>query len=394
MDPGLYALIEPVPFMVLVNPGATPVCQNFYPPAVMKMVDYAFERNKNYFLSYMNINRACFRMLDDSVPIQFKVSNIPTLMGWNASMSIQEILTQLETAYSKPTPMALHNKDLLFRSPMATNDALELLFYRFEHQEIATLAGDPYTQMQIINTVVCILMQAQVLPSKELDTWEQTPNKTYPGLKTFIHEAYTRRLQSLALRMTTGQQGYALGGGTNMFNIWESEDKDMDTADDATTITATQTAAFTTASTLGTTYGGATTIPSKISLAITQLAANQLAIQQQMVAMMLAANALAHHTQLHIPPIQNMGQQPFAGAAHAIFNTGCGGGGCQRGGHGHGCLSSRGGGHGRGAFSHQFLGVVGGIPPFVNGPPVAVVPPTGARVNAPFQSNTTKRCAN
>jgi hypothetical protein len=98
MDPGSYALIEPVPLTVPVNPGATPVYQTFSPPAMIKMVDYAFERNKIYFLSYSNINRACFRMLDDSVPIQFKVSNIPTLMGWNVSMSIQEILTQLETS--------------------------------------------------------------------------------------------------------------------------------------------------------------------------------------------------------------------------------------------------------------------------------------------------------
>jgi hypothetical protein len=307
MDPGLYALIKPIPFAVPVNPGATPVYQNFSPQAVMKMVDYAFKRNKNYFLSYMNINRASFCMLDDSVSIQFKVSNIPTLTRWNASMSIQEILTQLKTAYGKPTPMALHNNDLLFRNPMATNDVPELLFYKIKQcQEIATLAGDRYTQMQIINTVVCILMQAQVLPSKEFDTWEQTPNKTYPRLKTFIHEAYTRCLQSLALRTMTGQQGYAPGGGTNMFNIWESKDKDTDMANNATTTTATQTGAFTTASTLGTIYSGATTIPSEISLAITQLAANQLAIQQQMVVMMLTANTPAHHTQLNIPPIQNM----------------------------------------------------------------------------------------
>jgi hypothetical protein len=395
MDPGLYALIEPVPFAVPVNPGATPVYQNFSPPEVMKMVDYAFKRNKNYVLSYMNTNRACFRMLDDSVPIQFKVSNVPTLTGWNASMSIQEILTQLKTAYGKPTPMALHNKNLLFRSPMATNDAPELLFYRIEQcQEIATLAGDPYTQMQIINTVVRILMQAQVLSSKEFDTWKQTPNKTYPRLKTFIHEAYTKRLQSLALRTTTGQLGYAPGGGTNMFNNLGSKEEDLDMADDATTTTATQTAAFTMASTLGTTYGGATTILSEISLAITQLAANQLAIQQQMAAMTLAAKAPAHHTQFHIPPIQNMGQQPFAGAAQGIFNTERGGGGCQRGGRERGRSSSPGGGHGRRAFARQFPGVVGGIPPFVNGSSAAVVPPTGTRVNAPFRSNTTKRYAN
>jgi len=59
MAPGLYSLIEPTAFTIPPNPGASPVYQNFAPPATMKMVDYAFERDKNYYLSYVNINRAC-----------------------------------------------------------------------------------------------------------------------------------------------------------------------------------------------------------------------------------------------------------------------------------------------------------------------------------------------
>jgi hypothetical protein len=112
-----------------------------------------------------------------------------------------------------------------------------------------------------------------------------------------------------------------------------------------------------------------------------------------MAAMTFAANSPSPHTQFQIPPIQNMGQQPFAGAAQGIYNTGRGGGGCQQGGRGRGCTGSRGGGCGRGVFAQQIPGGFGGIPPFVNGPPVAFVPPTGARVNAPFQSNPTKRYA-
>ena len=73
MDPGLYALIKPILFTVPLSPGALPVYQNFKPPVMMRMVDYAFE--KNYFLSFSSINRACFYMLDESLPIQFKVSN-------------------------------------------------------------------------------------------------------------------------------------------------------------------------------------------------------------------------------------------------------------------------------------------------------------------------------
>jgi hypothetical protein len=157
---------------------------------------------------------------------------------------------------------------------MTTTDMPKMLFYRIEQcQEIATLAGDPFTPMQIMNTVVRILMQAQVLPSKEFNTWEQMAVKTYPGLKTFIHEAYTRRLQSLALHTMTGQQGYAQGGN-NMFNMLaEQEDgEDTDTANNATTVM--QTAAFTTDSTLGNTYSEATTVPSEITTAINQLVAN------------------------------------------------------------------------------------------------------------------------
>jgi hypothetical protein len=43
MDPGLYALIEPNLFNILINPGAMPVYQNFASPVMMKMVDYVFE---------------------------------------------------------------------------------------------------------------------------------------------------------------------------------------------------------------------------------------------------------------------------------------------------------------------------------------------------------------
>ncbi len=47
----------------------------------MKMTDKIFEGNKNYYLSFVNINRACFRMLNDNIADQFKVSNMPNMMG-------------------------------------------------------------------------------------------------------------------------------------------------------------------------------------------------------------------------------------------------------------------------------------------------------------------------
>ncbi len=77
----------------------------------MKMIDNVFARNKNYCLSYMNISRACFPMLDEMVPNRYKVLNTPNLTGWNVSMSLRGILDQLMANYGMPDAMVLFNND-------------------------------------------------------------------------------------------------------------------------------------------------------------------------------------------------------------------------------------------------------------------------------------------
>jgi hypothetical protein len=209
MAPNMYALLELMPFVVPTDPGAAPVYSAFTLPATMKMINAAFQRDKNYYLSYKNINRACFRMLEDLVPNQFKVSNNPVLMGWNASMSIQDILNQMETFYGKPSSGTLFANNTLFKSPFTMSEAPELLFYCIEQcQEIMTLGQLPYTTKQIIQNALRLLMMSQIFPMKEFDTWENSTVKTYPALKTFIHEAYSCRLNSLDLRYTLASLGY------------------------------------------------------------------------------------------------------------------------------------------------------------------------------------------
>ncbi len=88
MTPAVYALLEPNPFVLPGDPGPAPVYTSFATPAAIKMIDASFKQDKNYFLTYKIINRACFRMLKDLVPNQYKVSNTPVLNGWNATMSI------------------------------------------------------------------------------------------------------------------------------------------------------------------------------------------------------------------------------------------------------------------------------------------------------------------
>jgi hypothetical protein len=219
MAPAMYALLEPNAFVAPVNLGPAPVSMPFATPAVIKMVDATFERDKNYFVSYKNINCACFRMLNELVPNQYKVSNTPSLIGWNATMSIQFILNQLEDTYGKPLAAVLFANDTLFKSAFSATKAPELLFYRIKQcQEIMTLGKLPYTPEQVIANALRLLMALQIFPTREFDMWENMAVKMYPALKTFIHEAYSHRLNSMELRNTTSTLGYA-PPAQNMYHV-------------------------------------------------------------------------------------------------------------------------------------------------------------------------------
>jgi len=58
-------------------------------------IDASFKRGKNYWKSYMIIQRAVFNCLDDGIDDAFKVSNNPALTGWNASMEPREMFDQI-----------------------------------------------------------------------------------------------------------------------------------------------------------------------------------------------------------------------------------------------------------------------------------------------------------
>jgi hypothetical protein len=98
MDPTTYLLLEGVAFFIPPDPGLTAIFPSGAGVArtAMKTIQATFDSDKNYYLSYKNITRACFRMLDANVLDQFKVSNNPTLTGWNLTMSIIDIIGQLQ----------------------------------------------------------------------------------------------------------------------------------------------------------------------------------------------------------------------------------------------------------------------------------------------------------
>ncbi len=169
---------------------------------------------------------------------------------------------------------------------MAPSDSPEVLFYRIEQcQEVQIIGKVPITTEQIIANAVRILIGSNLLPNKEFDAWEALPIKTWATLKTFFQAAYCRRLTSLALRSTSGQNGYA---NHNMYNFFEGVDEDTDD-DTVTTITPITTVAAAAMATTGTSGMAQPSIPasitSEIAAAIKQLSQNQTAIMLQMAAL-------------------------------------------------------------------------------------------------------------
>jgi hypothetical protein len=81
LSPMVYALLEPNPFLAPADPGAVAVYAQFALPAQIKTANAMFVRAQNKYGLYKYIMRACFRMLDESISDQFKVSNVPTLIG-------------------------------------------------------------------------------------------------------------------------------------------------------------------------------------------------------------------------------------------------------------------------------------------------------------------------
>ncbi len=87
-------------------------------------------------------------------------------------------------------------------------DAPESLFYSIEQcQEIQVLAQDSYTNTQIINNTIRLLMQFSIFPLKEFNDWEAITPKMYPALKTFIAVAYTHQMLAMQLHNTAGKMG-------------------------------------------------------------------------------------------------------------------------------------------------------------------------------------------
>ncbi len=268
-DPGPHAVYYPPQQPIMNTAGDVPKLDaagnlQFSPlpvlsRATLATIDASYNSARNYWRTYLNIKRACYNMLNDTIDDAFKVSNNPALTGWNPSMNIIDMLDQLVTTYGRPTPMALLQHDTLFRSAYSPVDAPEVLFRRIKNcQEVQVLGKDPYTQVQLLNNAVHLLLGCG-LYMRDFKEWDRRAEvkKTYLELKPFVQAPFQRRLNKTG--NTTGQHGYV----QNVFNVLAEE---PDNDDNVATI-VTQLAAMTNQSQLTAATTAATT--TRVNAAIT-----------------------------------------------------------------------------------------------------------------------------
>jgi hypothetical protein len=115
-DPVSLAIYFPPPMPIVDGVGApvlnaagqpTFVAQPTITQAEQATIDICFSHARNYWLSYMNIRRAVYNVLDDNIHDTFKVSNDPNLVGWNLAMELCNIFDQIMTTYGHPMPAAV-----------------------------------------------------------------------------------------------------------------------------------------------------------------------------------------------------------------------------------------------------------------------------------------------
>jgi hypothetical protein len=244
-------------------------------------------------------------------------------------MTVRKILDQLSNIYGQLTPAAMELNNVTFHSQYSAADAPKVLFRCIKNcAEIAILGQNPYTDCQLINNAVRLLLTTGLYqrPFKEWDRLLPAA-QTWIALQALIQEAFQRRLNVKV--PTTGHHGYAPTHPCqqNVFGIL-GEDND----DDEDNAVATQVAALMYQSQL-----------------MQSTAANTSQHQEQQMAQLSAVQDVTHAT-LH-QLIDGMNALAFnaSSAGHGQY-VGRGYGGRR-----HGCSHMQGRGRGLPAY-------VGGIP--------------------------------
>ena len=136
---------------------------------------------------------------------QYKASNTPGLTGWDTTMSIIDIFSQMDATFGNLDAQALLANNSQYWAPLLLTETPGTLFLCLEEcQEVQILTLNPYTDKQLIVNAVIVLQKANVFPTKDFNDWEALPLQTWATMKNFFHKAFTCRLNAISMHPTSG----------------------------------------------------------------------------------------------------------------------------------------------------------------------------------------------
>lgn len=318
LSPAMYSLIDPTPWsMRVLNMTAfVPEFPPKYEADGTTIIPYTreetvniteqFKVQKNYYTTATNIYRAVYDTLDAHIDDAFKVApaTTPPTIGWNSSMTLNDIFDQMMKTYGRPTPDAIRQNMMTFLAPYNSQDPPEILFKRCaDCQEVAIIANVKYTDAQLLMNVINLLTRCGIY-QRNLEDWDRKDeaDKTWLNLRPFIQEAYQRRLASGT--MTAAQSGYS---SRNQYAALTTDGTVEDDASEDTAETIAGTINTHMANLSAQTAASLEANATHINTSLQQLAANNAQLHQQQQSLMqqmalLTTNATAARQPAYVPP--------------------------------------------------------------------------------------------
>ena len=203
-------------------------------------------------------------------------------------MSVQDILDQLLSIYGQPTPAAMEINDTAFRGVYSAADAPKLLFRRIEDcAEIATFGHNPYTDRQLLQNAICLLLTTG-LYVRAFEEWDclQPAAQTWVTLRMMIQEAFQRRLNATAPTAALPHQ--------NAYGALAAEDDDDEDGEELIAESVSNHLAALTYQSQMTVLTAATTTQ-RNSQHLTNIQANEQAMHSTLHQIIAQLNAVAFH---------------------------------------------------------------------------------------------------
>jgi hypothetical protein len=107
-------------------------------------------------------------------------------------MTMRVILDQLSTSYGQPIPAVMERNNATFHGQCSTANAPEVLFRCIENcAEIAIMGNNPYTDCQLIDNAVHLLLMTG-LYQREFEEWDHLTHaqQMWIALCTLVQEGF------------------------------------------------------------------------------------------------------------------------------------------------------------------------------------------------------------